>query len=135
MLSYRGASTVRIIFVLRCIDIHSSGETTDIILKSLLTIMSCSSTGRQALVATEDWSPLIEIAPKQPLVLSILAWAWTSSQNTDGTTMTKRVDDAILALCASYRGTDAVTLLDFLSSLLSRLNSDVSPPPWSSVRS
>ncbi|KAK6067677.1 hypothetical protein SCUP234_10396 [Seiridium cupressi] len=112
--------------------LQSSEETTDFILKTLLTIVSSSSEGSSAFGAVDDWSPLVEIAPKQPMVLSILAWSWINGINSDRTAAATRINDTIGALCASYKGTDGVTLLDFLSKLLSRLDSDLIPknPPW-----
>ncbi|KAI1857882.1 uncharacterized protein JN550_012957 [Neoarthrinium moseri] len=108
--------------------LQSSEETSDIILKALLTIVSASPEGRTAFAAIEDWSPLIEIAPKSPMVLSILAWSWVYGQYEDKKTMSLRVNKAIESLVASYKGTDAVTLLDFLAKLLGRLNPEVIPP-------
>ncbi|KAM0812470.1 putative DUF1941 family protein [Seiridium cardinale] len=112
--------------------LQSSEETTDLILKTLLTIVSSSSEGSSAFDVVDDWSPLVEIAPKQPMVLSILAWSWINGINSDRTAAATRINDTIGALCASYKGTDGVTLLDFLSKLLSRLDSGLIPknPTW-----
>ncbi|KAK6209433.1 hypothetical protein LQW54_006286 [Pestalotiopsis sp. IQ-011] len=96
--------------------IQSSEETTDFILKTLLTIASSSAEGSDALAAVQDWSPLVEIAPKQPLVLSILAWTWTNGNRSNTKATPERIDECISSLCASYTGTDAVTLLDFLAA-------------------
>ncbi|ETS76766.1 hypothetical protein PFICI_12153 [Pestalotiopsis fici W106-1] len=111
--------------------IQSSEETTDFIVKTLLTIVSSSSEGSDALAAVQDWSPLIEIAPKQPLVLSILSWTWINGTH-DAKVMSQRIDECISSLCASYKGTDAVTLLDFLGKILGRLNTDLllERPTW-----
>ncbi|KAI0128344.1 Neurochondrin-domain-containing protein [Xylariales sp. AK1849] len=112
--------------------LQSSEETTDIILKTLLTLVSSSPEGCTTFVAVEDWSPLIEIAPKQPLVLSILTWSWIYAKSEDVATLSSKIDKAFVALTASYKGTDAVTLLDFLAKVLSRLNQDLIPqePEW-----
>lgn len=40
--------------------------------------------------------------------------------------MSRKIDECISSLCASYKGTDAVTLLDFLGKILGRVNPDVS---------
>lgn len=118
----------------RCQDANrkSSEVTTVVILKALLVLVSSSSRGSTALSAVEDYSPLVEAAPTQPLALSILAWAWTNCEPADAKLTAAKVDTTISALCASYKGTDAVTLLDFLSKLLSRLNTQVSHAPSSS---
>lgn len=107
-------------------DRNSSKETTDFILKTLLTIVSSSAEGSDALAAVQDWSPLVEIAPKQPLVLSILAWTWTNGNRSNTKAAPEKIDECISSLCASYKGTDAVTLLDFLGKLLGRLDANVS---------
>lgn len=115
--------------------IQSSEETTDFILKTLLTIVSSSPEGSNALAAVQDWSPLVEISPKQPLVLSVLAWTWTNGNQSNTKATPQRIDECISSLCASYKGTDAVTLLDFLGKLLSRLDADLllERPSWLSA--
>ncbi|KAH8194126.1 hypothetical protein TruAng_011708 [Truncatella angustata] len=103
--------------------LQSSEETTDVILRALLTIASSSHDGSTAFLEILDWSSLTEISPKQPMALTVLAWAWTNgSAPGDASALATRIDQAIAALCASYKGTDAVTLLDFLGKLLSRID-------------
>ena len=96
-------------------------------LKTLLTLVSRPEGGR-AFSEAADWSPLIEIAPKQPYALAILSWAWlhAASSTKDRSSLRYRIDKTISALVASYRGTDAVTLLDFIDKVLGRLDDDVS---------
>jgi hypothetical protein len=108
------------------VNIHSSEETADLILKTLLTLVSSSSSACTALVEAEDWSPLIEIAPKQPLVLSIFTWSWINGKPENPVATRGKIDSTIAALIASYKGTDAVTFLDFVGKVLSRLNHYVS---------
>ena len=70
---------------------------------------SSSSSSAAAPAATQQHArPIIEIAPKQPLVLSILAWTWTNGNHVDTKVMSRRIDECISSLCASYKGTDAV---------------------------
>ncbi|KAK8124781.1 uncharacterized protein PG998_000540 [Apiospora kogelbergensis] len=111
----------------------SSGETTDVILKTLLTLVSKPEGGR-AFSAAQDWTPLIEIAPKQPYALAIISWSWlhTASNTKDRSSLRDRIDQTISALIASYKGTDAVTLLDFIDKALGRLDDDLVPlsPQW-----
>lgn len=112
--------------------LQSSEATTDVILKTLLTVVSSSHEGSAALAAVEDWSPLVEIAPKQPMVLSILAWTWTTSFQDHQVAGAAQIDESIRGLCASYKGTDAVTLLEFMSKLLGRLEPELllDLPTW-----
>ncbi|KAK8048498.1 hypothetical protein PG994_010228 [Apiospora phragmitis] len=111
----------------------SSGETTDVILKTLLTLVSNSEGGR-VFSEAEDWTPLIEIAPKQPYALAIISWSWlhAASNIKDRSSLRGRIDNTISALIASYKGTDAVTLLDFIDKALGRLDDDLIPvsPQW-----
>ncbi|KAH6654752.1 DUF1941 family protein [Truncatella angustata] len=113
--------------------LQSSEETTDVILRALLTIASSSHDGSTAFLEILDWSSLTEISPKQPMALTVLAWAWTNgSAPGDASALATRIDQAIAALCASYKGTDAVTLLDFLGKLLSRIDPNflLKQPTW-----
>ncbi|KAH8674116.1 Neurochondrin-domain-containing protein [Xylariales sp. PMI_506] len=112
--------------------LESAGETTEIILKTLLMLTANSLEARTAFAAVEDWTPLIEVAPTQPMVLSILAWSWVYGQPEDTVVMSTKIDQAISALVASYKGTDGVTLIDFIGKILSRLNHDLLPkdPKW-----
>lgn len=105
---------------------HSSEETTEIILKTLLSLVSSSPQACNAFAEVGDWSPLIEIAPKQPLVLSIFTWSWMNGKFGNPEATREKIDTAISALVSSYKGTDAVTLLDFISKVLSRLDHNVS---------
>ncbi|KAK8872808.1 DUF1941-domain-containing protein [Apiospora arundinis] len=112
----------------------SSGETTDVLLKALLTLVS-KPEGGKAFSEVEDWTPLIEIAPKQPYALAILSWSWlhaAASNTTNRIELRDRIDQTISALVASYKGTDAVTLLDFIDTALGRLDDDLIPtnPQW-----
>ncbi|KAK8090150.1 hypothetical protein PG997_005111 [Apiospora hydei] len=111
----------------------SPGETTDVILKTLLTLTSNPEGGR-VFAEAEDWSSLIEIAPKQPYALAILSWSWlhAASSTKDRSSLRDRIDKTISALIASYKGTDAVTLLDFIDKALGRLDDDLIPvnPQW-----
>lgn len=88
--------------------------------------MSSSPEACEILVEVEDSSSLMEIAPKQPLVLSIFAFAWVNGNFKDADVTKKKINNVMSALVASYKGTDAVTLLDFISKVLSRLDEGVS---------
>lgn len=105
---------------------HSSEETTDSILKALFTLVSHAEGGR-VFAKAEDWTPLIEIAPKHEYVLAIFSWSWLHASASLDTRpgLRDRIDHTIAALVASYRGTDAVTLLRFLEKALGRLDDEV----------
>ncbi|KAK8041975.1 hypothetical protein PG993_006498 [Apiospora rasikravindrae] len=111
----------------------SSGETTDIILRTLLTLVSKPEGGR-VFSEAQDWTSLTEIAPKQPYALAILSWSWlhAASITKDRSGLRDRIDKTISSLIASYKGTDAVTLLDFIDKALGRLDDDLIPtsPQW-----
>lgn len=93
--------------------------------------------GAVALIGLDDLSPLIEIAPSRPLALDVLsmACAWIQGQDTaamDKEKIMGKIDGIIQRLVTSFKGTDAVTLLAFLSTTLRRLDPEVqSPLPFS----
>lgn len=67
----------------------------------------------------DDLSPLTEAAPSNRLALDVLRYAWLSSMH--GGNFTKedaqRLNEALKGLVASFSGTDATTLLEFLGNL------------------
>jgi hypothetical protein len=99
------------------------------VLQALLTLVSRVE-GAQQFVAVEDVSALTEIAPSQPLALDIFLYAYSQSAafTQDAAFMQSKVDNIIQSLVASFKGTDAVTLLAFLAELLRRLSPEVSCP-------
>lgn len=98
-------------------------------LQTLLTLVSRVE-GAKEFVAIEDVSALIEIAPSQPLALDIFLYAYSQSATfTEDTAALKtKIDQIVQSLVASFKGTDAVTLLAFLAELLRRLDPQVSGP-------
>jgi hypothetical protein len=108
----------------------SSKETTKVALQTLLSLVS-SPGGAKILaeLGLDDWSPLIEIAPEQPYVLQIFIWAWSKGaqlmDKDSKAALRLKVDKAIQSLIASFKGTDATSLLDFISHL-AELDPDVS---------
>lgn len=75
----------------------------------------------------DDVSPLIEIAPSQPLVLDVFLYAYAHSAafSDDKLSLRPKIDQTISSLVVSFKGTDAVTLLSFLDRLLRRLDPEV----------
>lgn len=80
-----------------------------------------------ALLALEDLSPLVEIAPSQPLVLEVFLFAYVHAamSSEDKSSLRSKLNKTISSLVASFKGTDAVTLLTFLDQLLRRVDLEV----------
>lgn len=68
----------------------------------------------------EDPSPLTEVAPAHPESLQVLSFAWLHAQNSsqDPVALRNRIDATVQKLVGSFKGTDGVTLLEFLGSFL-----------------
>lgn len=105
---------------------RSSDETTQLILETLLTLVN-SPKGARKFLAVDDLSCLIEIAPAQPLVLDLFLHAFTQSTISvkETSSLSSRIDSTIKALAVSFKGTDGVTLLNFVDRLLRRLDPEV----------
>lgn len=105
---------------------NSSNETTQLILQTLLTTVS-SPEGARVFVEIDDVSPLVEVAPSQPLVLDVFLYAYIHAETWPGDKASLRlaIDRTVSELVASFKGTDAVTLLAFLDQLLRRLDPEV----------
>ncbi|KAL2188938.1 DUF1941-domain-containing protein [Thermothelomyces heterothallicus CBS 203.75] len=115
--------------------VHCSDETTRLTLEALVSLVSRPDGARVFTTAVEDLSPLTEIAAKQPLALDTLLFAWLNAAmaaTTDKSSLRSKIDSTVGSLVASFKGTDAVTLLSFLANLLPRLNPEALPsnPKW-----
>ncbi|KAH8909620.1 DUF1941-domain-containing protein [Coniochaeta sp. PMI_546] len=115
---------------------YTSGTTEELLLQTLLTLVSKPG-GASVLISHDDLSPLIEIAPSRPIVLDIfsMACAWLQGQSATPEETPKlmaKIDKIIQGLVLSFKGTDGVTLLAFLSHLLRRLDPEIIPrnPKW-----
>ena len=110
-------------------ETNSSGETTKTVLETLLSLVS-QPDGASIFTTVEDLTPLTEIAPSQPLVLDILLYAWLNSMAgaAEKPNLRPSIDKTVGNLVASFKGTDAVTLLAFLAKLLPKLELEVRPP-------
>lgn len=77
----------------------------------------------------EDISPLTEVAPSHPEALQILSFAWLHAQNAtqDHAALRGKIDNTIQQLVSSFKGTDGVTLLEFLGSFLHHADPEVCP--------
>lgn len=83
--------------------------------------------GALELLKIKDLSPLIEIAPQQPLALDILYYAWSNASidPTESYNVVRQVDEIVPKLLLSFKGTDAVTLLNFMGKAIPKLNFEV----------
>ncbi|TGO19265.1 hypothetical protein BTUL_0005g01140 [Botrytis tulipae] len=111
--------------------IQSSPETTQLILQTLLTIVS-QVEGSLELLKVEDISSLIEIAPQYPLVLDILNYTWANGSTVEVQAVYESINRLIPNLLVVFKGTDAVTFLSFISSFIPKLSSEALPrnPKW-----
>ena len=118
----------------RCFAVHqpdtcdSSENTTELILQTLLTLVSYPD-GAKEFVGVEDASPLLEIAPSYPLVLDVFLYAYSQPPTMvkDQPYLQSHISQTVQSLNASFKGTDAVTFLNFLDQLLRRLDPEVQP--------
>ncbi|APA15219.1 hypothetical protein sscle_14g099890 [Sclerotinia sclerotiorum 1980 UF-70] len=113
--------------------VQSSPETTQLILQTLLTIVS-QAEGSLELLKVEDLSSLTEIAPQYPLVLDIFNYTWAngSTINTEVQAVHESINRVIPNLLVVFKGTDAVTFLTFTASFIPKLSSEALPrnPKW-----
>ncbi len=95
-------------------------------LQTLVTLVSCPE-GASVFNQVDDLSPLTEIAPSHGLALDVLSLAWLNAAavSEDRVSLRHKIDGTIRALVAAFKGTDAVTLLSFLSYLLRNLDDEV----------
>ncbi|CAI6082308.1 unnamed protein product [Clonostachys chloroleuca] len=109
--------------------LNSSTEIMDSLLRLLYTLSSVPQ-GAKTIIEVEDLSPLTEAAPSNPLVLDIILYAFLNTMSTpEGKqTLVSRVNDTIQSLVSSFKGTDSVTLLEFLGGLLRQVDSSIFPP-------
>ncbi|KAL7626802.1 hypothetical protein AAE478_003576 [Parahypoxylon ruwenzoriense] len=118
--------------------LYSSKETTQVIIKTLLTLVVVPEGAKCfADLDIDDWAPLIEIAPEHPHVMTIFIWAW--EKGTTGlvdekstAAMRAKIDEAIQSFISSFIGTDAASLLLFISHVLRNTDEHLVPqnPKW-----
>lgn len=94
----------------------------------LLFALVSSREGAMELVKMEDLSSLTEIAPSRAIVMDILRHAWLNAMVVvdDPSYLANRIDVNVQALVSSFKGTDAVTFLEFLGLLFRQANPAVS---------
>ncbi|KAL6786808.1 Neurochondrin domain-containing protein [Trichoderma sp. SZMC 28012] len=109
--------------------LYGSEETVKMLLQVLHALVS-SQEGAMALVKVEDLSSITEIAPSHAVAMDILRHAWLNSMVVvdDASYLADRIDRNVQSLVSSFRGTDAVTFLEFLGLLLRQASSEIIPP-------
>ena len=105
---------------------YSSPETTKLILQTLLTLVS-QVEGALRLLKVDDLSPLTEIATQDPLTLDIIRFSLSNAStiSSEIQLVRQRTDTLISNLLLVFKGTDAVTFLDFLAKTLPQQASEV----------
>ncbi|KAL6694632.1 Neurochondrin domain-containing protein [Trichoderma pleuroticola] len=109
--------------------LYGSEETVKILLQVLHALVS-SQEGAMALVKVEDLSSITEIAPSHAVAMDILRHAWLNAMIVvdDASYLADRIDRNVQSLVSSFRGTDAVTFLEFLGLLLRQASPEIIPP-------
>ncbi|PKK48583.1 hypothetical protein CI102_8411 [Trichoderma harzianum] len=109
--------------------LYGSEETVKMLLQVLHALVS-SQEGAMALVKVEDLSSITEIAPSHSVAMDILRHAWLNAMVVvdDASYLADRIDRNVQSLVSSFRGTDAVTFLEFLGLLLRQASSEIIPP-------
>ncbi|KAI2463004.1 DUF1941-domain-containing protein [Annulohypoxylon bovei var. microspora] len=118
--------------------LHSSKETTKVIIETLLTLITIPEGAKRFVdLEVDDWTPLIEVAPENSHVLSIFIWAWEKGtisieDEKARALMRANIDSGIQSLVSSFIGTDATSLLEFISHVLRNLDENLIPhnPKW-----
>ncbi len=89
--------------------------------------ISSEPEGALEILNLKDVSPLIEIASEYSMVLEVVGFAWINlSVEPERQDVVRESMNKILPkLILTFKGTDAVTLIEFVGSLLQRLNSTV----------
>ncbi|EPE08831.1 hypothetical protein F503_04418 [Ophiostoma piceae UAMH 11346] len=104
---------------------------TTLILQTLATLVGQEQGAAVFYKTVDDYSPLVELASSQPLVLDILLTVWLygflaaagrSSVGPDTSNGNHNITETLQAtlpkLVAAFKGTDGITLLDFITKLL-----------------
>ncbi len=107
------------------LTLYSSPETTQLILQTLLTIVSHSE-GAFEMLKIEDVSILIEISAKYSLAFDVLDLTWANAAISSPEKVGESIDKVIPMLQNVFEGTDAVTFIGFMGRLLHKLAPQVS---------
>ncbi|TFB00826.1 hypothetical protein CCMA1212_007300 [Trichoderma ghanense] len=113
--------------------LYGSDETLTMLLLLLFALVS-SREGAMELVKMDDLSSLTEIAPSRAIVMDILRHAWLNAMVAveDTPYLANHIDQNVQSLVSSFKGTDAVTFLEFLGLLFRQANPAIIPrnPQW-----
>lgn len=96
-------------------------------LQTLMTIAS-QPEGSLQILRVEDLSPLTNLASQTPSVLDILSFAWTnaSAMNSETDRVQESIGKYMPKLLATFKDTDAVTLISCFGNLIPKLTPEVS---------
>ncbi|KAI9768021.1 MAG: hypothetical protein M1840_005333 [Geoglossum simile] len=102
--------------------LRSSSETTGLILQTLLTFASWP-VGAARLLGVGDWSPLLEVAPQQPLAIDVIKFVLINGAFQPGLLqqVRLRLDAVVPALIVNFRGSATSPLLELLADLFVKL--------------
>ncbi|WDK16037.1 hypothetical protein CGRA01v4_07318 [Colletotrichum graminicola] len=114
--------------------LQSSEETSKLIVQTILTLVAFPE-GAKSFLEVEDVSPLVEIAPSNSSALEVFAFSWINCMSLvqDRTALKTKIDGTVQALVSTFKGTDAVTFLEFLGKFLRNADPKValpSSPKW-----
>ncbi|OTB06754.1 hypothetical protein M426DRAFT_72007 [Hypoxylon sp. CI-4A] len=118
--------------------LHSSKETTPVIIKTLLTLVSVpGGPKRFAELEFDEWAPLIEIAPEHSYILHMFAYAWQNGtvdleEEQAKDAMRAKIDKGIQSFVSSFIGTDGTSLLSFIANIIVYVDESFLPqnPQW-----
>ena len=82
--------------------------------------LTSSPEGAAVFLTIEDLSPLLELVPSHRESLAVLSSAWLNGMGVAQTrsTLPPVIDKTISQLVVSFKGTDAVTLMEFLGNFI-----------------
>ena len=105
---------------------NSSKSTTDLILQTLQNLTSFPE-GAAVFLTIEDLSPLLELVPSHRESLTVLSFAWLNGMGLAQvrSSLPPVIDKTISQLVVSFKGTDAVTLMEFLGNFARKADPQV----------
>ncbi|KAK1598593.1 Neurochondrin-domain-containing protein [Colletotrichum navitas] len=113
--------------------LQSSEETSKLIVQTILTLVAFPE-GAKSFLEVEDVSPLVEIAPSNSSALEVFGFSWINCMSLmqDRTALKTKIDGTVQALVSTFKGTDAVTFLEFLGKFLRNADPKALPssPKW-----
>ncbi|KAI9731584.1 MAG: hypothetical protein M1834_004705 [Cirrosporium novae-zelandiae] len=111
---------------------HGSPPDTTIQVMQILLTLASAPRGASTILTVQDWSPLIEITPQQPLALDTIKHAFLLGATTDHEVENNqnKLDDIVPSILVAFRGINPTPLFLSLSDILSGTISRSLSPPW-----